>query len=658
MGYTTLNIQIKSIILYNSVGDVRIIPFKIGRVNIITGESGTGKSAIIKIIEYCLGHSRFNIPAGKIRENVTWYAVLYQIGINGMQVFVAKPAPMPGTITQSEVFLKVGNELKIPDLAELQTNTNDEEVKEYFSQLLGISPNLNVPNARETRQPLEANLKHASFYLFQAQGEIANQDILFHRQSEDFIPQAMKDTLPYLLGAVQEKRLRLVREQREARRELAKAQRKLTEVEAIQGEGTEIGARLLAEAQQANLLEQNSNPKTIKEIVNILRQTLEWKPKPLHLSEQEYIEVLQQELGELRKRFREKTEQIKTAEKFSEYARGYTSEANEQRNRLESINLFSRNSDQRICPICSSDVSGSLPTISSITDTLTKLSASIDRVNIDNPKLFEYIKGLREEREILRQQIQEKELELEASIKNDELAQEIRDSNIHLARIIGRVSLYLETADSTDEIEPLRKSLREAEKKVKYYDELLDPSDVEAATASALNLIGEDMTNWAKELELEFSEFRYRLDLNKLTVVADQPGEPIFMSSNMGSGKNWLGCHLIAHLALHKYFAEQRRPVPNFLILDQPTQVFFPPESLDAVGGDTEQLENTEKIDADRKAVNRIFNLLFKVCAELSPKLQIVVIDHANLASESFQDALIEQPWRDGNALIPKNWLE
>ena len=38
--------------------------------------------------------------------------------------------------------------------------------------------------------------------------------------------------------------------------------------------------------------------------------------------------------------------------------------------------------------------------------------------------------------------------------------------------------------------------------------------------------------------------------------------------------------------------------------------------------------------------------------------LQIIVLDHANLDNEEFQEAIIEGgPWRDGNALIPESWL-
>ena len=39
--------QIKNIILYNKQGDLRTLSFELGKVNIITGESKSGKTALI-----------------------------------------------------------------------------------------------------------------------------------------------------------------------------------------------------------------------------------------------------------------------------------------------------------------------------------------------------------------------------------------------------------------------------------------------------------------------------------------------------------------------------------------------------------------------------------------------------------------------------------
>jgi hypothetical protein len=42
--------------------------------------------------------------------------------------------------------------------------------------------------------------------------------------------------------------------------------------------------------------------------------------------------------------------------------------------------------------------------------------------------------------------------------------------------------------------------------------------------------------------------------------------------------------------------------------------------------------------------------------AELAPGLQIIIMDHADLKPDWFQDAVTER-WRNGQALIPSGWI-
>ena len=98
----------------------------------------------------------------------------------------------------------------------------------------------------------------------------------------------------------------------------------------------------------------------------------------------------------------------------------------------------------------------------------------------------------------------------------------------------------------------------------------------------------------------------------------------------------------MTHLALHRLFVDHARPVPRFLMLDQPSQAWFPEEVVDA-----EQNE-----DADWAAVRRQFDLLHRVVESLGGQLQIIVTDHANLAEDWFQRAVVEN-WRPGRAPLP-----
>jgi len=182
--------------------------------------------------------------------------------------------------------------------------------------------------------------------------------------------------------------------------------------------------------------------------------------------------------------------------------------------------------------------------------------------------------------------------------------------------------------------------------------ERLDPEAMKERLGAQLNCIAEDMTNWARELELGYSENnRIRLDAAKLTVVADTPDGPVPLAK-MGSGENWMGYHLVTYLALAKWFIEQSRPVGRFIFFDQPTQAFYPADK----SGDG-NLGEIEK-DEDRRAVKRLYEFIFKVVKELSPDLQVIITDHADIDEEWFQDAVRDNKWRGDYALIPKDWYE
>lgn len=86
--------KIKSIHVYSHDGQRRDLQFKVNGLNVITGRSSTGKSALSEIIEYCMGRSTFNVPEGIIRDKVSWFAVIYQFSQE--QVLIAKPTPNAG----------------------------------------------------------------------------------------------------------------------------------------------------------------------------------------------------------------------------------------------------------------------------------------------------------------------------------------------------------------------------------------------------------------------------------------------------------------------------------------------------------------------------------------------------------------------------------
>src|SRR6218665_4093214 len=71
-------LQIREIVLWprNPDFEPRRLQFELGKVNVISGASRTGKSAVIPIIDYCLGAGTCSIPVKTIRNYCEWFGVV------------------------------------------------------------------------------------------------------------------------------------------------------------------------------------------------------------------------------------------------------------------------------------------------------------------------------------------------------------------------------------------------------------------------------------------------------------------------------------------------------------------------------------------------------------------------------------------------------
>ncbi|MED4354314.1 DUF3732 domain-containing protein [Schinkia azotoformans] len=646
-----MTFQIKELVLYNKEGETRSLEFKIGKVNIITGKSGAGKSAIIEIIDYCLGRSKFNIPDGVIRRTVSWYAIKLQI--NNSMLFIAKPTPKGNNESQSEVYLEIATQIKTPNYIDLVPNTNDDGLNEYLSRLIGISPNLNKPDELHTREPLAAKFKHAKFYLFQKQSVVANEQLLFHRQSEPFIPQMIKDSLPYFLGAVREDQLKIEDELRREKRTLKLLRKKLKESELISGEGISKSKGLLLEAKEVGLIKTIGNGNSLMDNIEKLRGI---QNKEIDILNINHENTMLANLYKKRKiyinKMREITDKINEARIINTDMDGYSQEVIEQKSRLDSIKLFNEIDDEKDkCPLCLSELKINQPSLNLMNASLKKLYTKLNEVSKERPNLDKLINTLESDLDDIKGKLNDINNQIKIINEKQEELEQINDFKTSVAKVIGRISLFLESVIEIDEESDLLKEINNQEELIANLERKINKDEVEGNLNSILNLIGNQMTAWAKHLKLEHSMFPYRFDLNKLTVIADSEERPIPMF-RMGSGENWLGCHIILLLALHKFFIKRKRPVPNFIIIDQPTQVYFPAERYKTLEGRIDEIT-----DEDIVAVKRLFDLLIDVCEEMESKFQIIVMDHANIIDKRFQESLVEEPWRNGVALIPENWI-
>lgn len=644
--------KIISIHIYSHNGQRRDLRFKVDGLNVITGRSSTGKSALAEIIEYCMGRSSFNIPEGIICDKVAWFAVIYQFIEE--QVLVAKPTPPNNSDSCSTAMVRRGIQLQPPEFAEMAVNTDDDSIVDLLSRLLGIPENRTNVALEHSRDSYEANVKHTLYYLFQKQEIVANKHQLFYRQNEPFQPQAIRDTLPILLGLSSQDRYELESRLRIAQRDLRINNKKLEQARDVINVSHKQAISLYSEARTVGVIGQiDSNP-TADDILNVLRSSLLWKPEMIPDDDGSRISLLEEELNQLRQNRRDVQARIDSVRQFAKRSGGYESEAAEQVDRLASIKALPRNpeSGEWQWPFSEQNLALESPVATVLLNELKSLDKELRIATRQRPKLEAYLIEQANEVDKIVGAIKQKEAELSAAISANEAIAQMGTRNNAAARVVGRISLFLETHLPDEDIARLEAENRHLTNKVKQLENQIGDDDSSERLTSILNNISVHISRYIKEFNAEFSPYPARLNLPQLTVIFDRNDHPVPMART-GGGENHLAYHLSAMLALHLFATHNNRPIPRFLVIDQPSQVYFPSEQVykNADGS----VESTEA-DADLDAVRRLFKLLLRFTQEDTPGFQLIVIEHANLRDEWFQEALVEQPWTKPPALVPEDW--
>ena len=290
------------------------------------------------------------------------------------------------------------------------------------------------------------------------------------------------------------------------------------------------------------------------------------------------------------------------------------------------------------------------PTATNLLKSLGEIETQMETVARQRPRLEAFITEREEHLSHVKQQLVENRTAIEVLVAQQEVLQEHRNRQAAQARTVGRISLFIDSlpdfsgGDSDLQQHLTRTHGRVAELEAELADEAIDDR-----LDASLRIISDQMSAWAKELDLEFAECPLEFDLAHLTVVASRKSGKVRLL-DMGSAENWLGYHLVTHFALHKWFVEENRPTPHFLMLDQPTQVYFPGDPPEDGSFDTLD-------DEDRQKVRQLFMFILGVVEKLSPNFQVIITDHANLREDWFQNAVVQR-WWDGVKFIPESWYQ
>ena len=191
---------------------------------------------------------------------------------------------------------------------------------------------------------------------------------------------------------------------------------------------------------------------------------------------------------------------------------------------------------------------------------------------------------------------------------------------------------------------------------------LLDEYDIETKTKKVQSYLAKTMSTIGSKFDFEkyFQPINLQFSLDKFSLWHETSNGDKVPLGAMGSGANWLYCHVTLFLALHHLFCDlgEKCLIPSFLFLDQPSQVYFPltdyGDSFNAfklVHTKNEKLP--KKVDEDLLSVQNLYTELVEFCNKTYEntgiKPQIIVTDHADhleLSNGHVFEDFVKARWR------------
>lgn len=662
-----MQFYISKIILWpsNPINNLRIIPFKPGIINIIHGRSGTGKSAIIAIIDYCLGSSRCTIPVGKIRDSVAWFGL--EISLGGKLHLIARQTPTNGQIGKECYFSKFDEGDEIPEI--LDGNLALAQFKMAFNRLARVTNiSLNTNDERIPAQDNPPSFRDLVSFNFLPQHIVANPNILFYKTDSYQNKEKLRKVLPYALGMVDSEYLIKEREKARHEKNLEELLRQQEErknafsswqhdIIRIWDEAIELGL-----AEQDDLINIDSTVNNLIEINNsFFDGSLESKittPK-YQYTNQKYKEARSAEehhqsiVDQLNR-------EIRGYEQLAVKANAFTNAVRTEQQQVINLDWLRKHTEHNHeCVVCGVKTDHPFSVIE-------HLSAELGRVNRLSDAFGE-APIVDRQLEQLKIQLLEAQKNLHSSrtlrLQLERLEIATKDSLSRTYLLLGRLQELLKALATLNNEGDLAKSIDTARKELHLLATYFSKIDSKNRAQSIRLELSKLIAGHAKNV-LGRRSNPVILDEKELTLQFISQENQTEYLWEIGSGANWMGYHLATFLALHEHLTTDSQingPVFSFLVIDQPSQVYFPSASTGSnqLDGSEAELEKLRlERDPDIKDTTRIFQALSRGLKRAKFRYQIIVLEHADQTIwGDVEDINPVEAWKqDGDGLIPVSW--
>ena len=619
-----MTFYIKKIVLWLKNGDTRILKFKNDKVNVITGNSKTGKTAILEIIDYCLCGSDSNISYEHIGENVLWYGLNFCI--NEKLYTIARGEYKDETrLSKDYYFSPDGNIPKLP-----YVTIGESQLKEIIEQEFSINSKVTFGYGGKTIRQ-NSKISYRYFMLFNTlSGDVINHSkYYFDKMDLSRYREALPRIFDLALGITTIENLMIKEKIDNVKRKIYKLERdkKILEKE-IEDQNTNLNI-IIKKAKELkiispNLIKTNECMEEIKYILETGNLSL------VEVKENKEIETLKQ-----RKQLIEI--QINKLRRFKNRYATYKNSLSAEEDALKPIKYIKSKFSDNI-------------TNDEYRQFLNILEIELGKIKktIKDKMPFEYgvddkIEDLEEELSIIKEKLKIIP-DIDDSVKND------RQRLISIGELKTEFFNVINHQNSADTIdESIRIKEKELEELKAAYN---NPEERKLTTLDELNDYVQTYIDVAKTALDEYGTYLATFDYNKMVLKLRKNKSTT--TANITSSSDHLFMHLCLFLGMHQLIMNNKIPyVMPFLIMDQPSRPYFNNSTFD-YNMSKESL--SEKDDWNKvKEIFKLMDMFFENILNDNKHFQIILLEHVSIDAWAGCNNIHLVEIFDGidNALIP-----
>lgn len=518
------------------------------KINVITGDSTTGKTNFWNIIDYCLLSGKVNI-ANTIIDKVLWFGMRFTI--NEKEISMVRKTPSKGAVS-SEVFFRLGSFPEKPE-----ANKEIAEIKSLLDTEFGITDSLRFPYGKELGKTT-FNLSYRYFLLFNSLTQTIIDapetyfDTTFYGKEE--YDKALSHIFDLVIGVNDMENIKAIERLREIENELKKIQWQETRNQNKTKTFEKGIFQLIEKCKEYQFIEYSEIFDNIDEAINTIQEVIANTKKRANNSK------LFTEINELYKKRNELQSQINAINLYQKEYRLYKNNLNKSLDSLQPIEFLNEKlSDQLV------DTYETKIFIESLESSLKSIKASVSK------KVTKPLK-INGDIEILKTQLEEtnKKLNYLNDIKKNYQAEGEKFI------VLGEIKLAYEQISKdqiTSPIDTIKlNSLNEEKTRLAKV-----PKDIEEIKFTMKTLLNKSIQRNFNLLSSLSTYKNSRLEFNSDRMILQlYPDGSLFPLDNVGSASNYMFMHLCVYLGLHEHVLNiGENQIPKFLFIDQPSTPYY-----------------------------------------------------------------------------------